>query len=127
MPGQARIGDKALGTDAHRCKACPHVVTGPATQGSADVIVNGKPAVRKGDRGVHAACCGSNTWTAQGASDTVIINGKPAFRHLDRTDHCGGTGMLVQASGNVVVGNSQSRAFAQAAKTHAPFVCDCDT
>jgi len=126
MPGQARIGDKARGIDAHRCNACPHNVSGPATQGSADVIVNGKPAVRKGDGGVHSSCCGSNRWTAQGSSNTVIINGKPAFRLRDSTNHCGGKGVLVEASGNVIVGNSQASGFKNAAKTHAPFVCNCD-
>ncbi|MFZ1986828.1 MAG: PAAR domain-containing protein, partial [Desulfatitalea sp.] len=125
MPGQGRIGDKAKGVDSHRCNACPHVVSGPATQGSSDVIVNGKPAVRKGDGGVHTACCGSNIWTANGGSDTVFINGKQAFRLGDATDHCGGAGMLVEASGNVFVGNSQARAFIEAAKSHAPFVCNC--
>ena len=95
MPGQCRNGDRAEGIDSHRCSSCPHEVSGPATQGSADVIVNGKPAVRKGDGGVHSACCGGNTWTAQGSSDTVTINGKQAFRLMDATNHCGGTGMLV--------------------------------
>lgn len=127
MPGQARIGDKSLGIDAHRCNACPHVVSGPATQGASDVIVNGKPAVRKGDGGVHSACCGGNTWTAQGGSSTVIINGKQAFRLTDATSHCGGQGTLIQASGNVIVGNSQSSGFKSAAKSHAPFVCNCNT
>jgi uncharacterized Zn-binding protein involved in type VI secretion len=126
MPGQARIGDRALGIDGHRCNACPHVVSGPATQGSADVIVNGKPAVRKGDGGVHSACCGSNTWTAQGSSPTVTINGKQAFRQIDQTDHCGGKGKLIQASGNVIVGNSQASGFKSAAQSHAPFVCNCN-
>ncbi len=55
MPGQGRVDDRALGIDKHRCNACPHVVSGPATQGSGTVIVNGKPAVRKGDKGKHAA------------------------------------------------------------------------
>jgi uncharacterized Zn-binding protein involved in type VI secretion len=125
MPGQARVGDKARGVDGHGCKRCPHVVSGPATQGSADVIVNGKPAVRKGDGGVHSGCCGFNTWTAQGCSNTVIINGKPAFRLTDMTRHCGGVGMLVEASGNVIVGNSQAAGFKNAAQSHAPFVCNC--
>ena len=126
MPGQARIGDKALGIDGHRCNACPHVVTGPATQGSADVIVNGKPSVRKGDGGVHSACCGSNTWTAQGSSNTVLINEKQAFRMTDPTDHCGGAGTLIEASSNVIVGNSQASGFKRASKSNAPFVCNCD-
>lgn len=126
MPGQARIGDKAFGTDSHRCNSCPHEVSGPATQGSDDVIVNGMPAVRKGDGGVHSACCGDNRWTAQGSSPTVTINGKQAFRLMDETNHCGGLGMLVESSGNVVVGNSQSSGFKDAAKNHAPFVCNCN-
>ena len=125
MPGQARIGDKAQGIDGHRCNACPHVVSGPATQGSPDVIINGKPAVRKGDGGVHSSCCGSNTWTAEGSSPTVTINGKQAFRLNDATIHCGGNGMLVESSGNVIVGNSQASGFIGAAKNHAPFVCNC--
>lgn len=126
MPGQARLGDKALGTDAHGCKACPHVVIGPATQSSSDVIVNSKPAVRKGDQGIHMTCCGSNKWTAKGSSPTVIINGKPAFRLHDATDHCGGSGQLIEASANVIVGNSQSSGFKKAALTGAPAVCDCN-
>ncbi len=126
MPGQARIGDKAQGIDSHRCNSCPHTVIGPATQGSGDVIVNGMPAVRKGDGGVHSACCGDNRWTAQGSSPTVTINGKQSFRLMDETNHCGGLGMLVESSGNVVVGNSQSSGFKDAAKNHAPFVCNCN-
>ncbi len=125
MPGQARLGDKARAVDAHGCPGCAHVVSGPATQGSGDVTVNGKPAVRKGDRGVHAACCGPNTWQADGGSNTVIINGKAAFRVGDKTSHCGGIGRQVNASGNVIVGNSQASGFKRAAKSHAPFVCNC--
>ena len=126
MPGLARIGDRALGVDAHRCKSCSHVVSGPATQGAGDVIVNGRPAVRQGDGGIHSRCCGSNTWFANGGSQTVFINGKPAFRQTDATKHCGGKGALVQASGNVIVGNSQASGFIRAAKNHAPFVCNCN-
>jgi uncharacterized Zn-binding protein involved in type VI secretion len=126
MPGQARVGDKARGIDGHGCKRCPHVVSGPATQGSADVIINGKPAVRKGDSGVHSGCCGSNKWTATGSSNTVTINGKQACRVTDMTDHCGGMGILVESSNNVIVGNAQAAGFNNAAQSHAPNVCNCD-
>ncbi|MBT8341513.1 MAG: PAAR domain-containing protein [Desulfatitalea sp.] len=126
MPGQGRIGDKALGIDAHNCNACPHVVSGPATEGGDTVSVESKPAVRKGDSGVHTACCGKNKWTADGSSQTVFINGKQAFRKDDATDHCGGQGTQVEGSQTVDVGNSQASGFIKAAKNHAPFVCDCD-
>ncbi len=126
MPGQGRVGDKALGIDGHGCPGCPHVVNGPATEGASDVIINGKRAVRKGDSGIHKACCGANRWTANGGSATVTINGKPAFRLTDGTDHCGGKGTLIQGSGNVIVGDSQSSGFTRAAKNHAPFVCNCN-
>jgi len=126
MPGGARLGDKAKGTDAHGCKVCTHTVIGPAVQGSSDVIVNGKPAVRQGDGGVHMLCCGTNTWHAAGGSSTVIVNGKPAFRLSDRTEHCGGTGQLINASSDVIIGNSQASGLKKAAKNHAPFVCNCN-
>ncbi len=127
MPGQGRVGDRALGIDKHRCNACPHVVSGPATQGSGNVIVNGKPAVRKGDKGKHAACCGSNTWNAQAGTPAVIINGMKAFRVGDMTDHCGGKGVQITASGNVISGNNLSGGSGGAASSCAPLVCDCDT
>lgn len=46
MPEGARLGDKAPAIDARGCKVCSHIVIGPAVQGSADVIINGKPAVQ---------------------------------------------------------------------------------
>ena len=65
MPPQGRVGDNALvPADAHGCPACPHPATGPATAGSPNVLVNGMPALRLGDPGVHAACCGPNSWVA---------------------------------------------------------------
>ena len=90
MPGQGRLGDKSeTDADAHVCPACPHVATGPAVQGSPDVIVNYKPALRVGDMGIHAACCGPNTWTAAEGCETVLINHKPAHRMGDMDQHCG--------------------------------------
>lgn len=74
--------------------------------GSNNVFVNGRPALRMTDRGVHTPCCGPNTWMAQGGSATVFINGKPAHRMGDMTLHCGGLGRLAEGSSDVIVGDS---------------------
>lgn len=58
------------------------------------------------DPGVHAACCGANTWTAAKGSATVFINGKSAHRMGDQTRHCGGMGQLAEGSPNVIVGEA---------------------
>jgi uncharacterized Zn-binding protein involved in type VI secretion len=107
VPGHGRLGDKAnVALDAHGCPACPHPGIGPAIQGSPDVNVNRRPALRVDDPGVHAACCGKNTWTATKGSLTVFINGKGAHRMGDETRHCGGIGQLVEGSPNVIVGDT---------------------
>jgi uncharacterized Zn-binding protein involved in type VI secretion len=109
MPGQGRLGDKAqIPADAHGCPGCPHPAIGPAISGSGNVNVNGKPALRLGDSGMHAACCGPNTWNAKMGSATVFINGKPAHRMNDPVQHCGGMGKLVEGSGDVIVGGAPS-------------------
>jgi uncharacterized Zn-binding protein involved in type VI secretion len=74
------------------------------------VNVNGRPAVRVDDSGVHSACCGPNQWRALAGSPTVFINGKPAHRVGDATQHCGGNGKLVEGSSNVDVGGAASSA-----------------
>lgn len=105
MPAAARLGDQAkCDSDAHGCPSCPHTVKGPAILGSADVIVNNMPAIRQDDMGIHAACCGGNTWTAAKGSGTVFINGKAAMRKGDQTTHCGGVGKFIEGSGDVVIG-----------------------
>lgn len=107
MPEQGRLGDKAMcPNDAHGCPACPHTVIGPAIDGSPDVFVNDRPALRIGDPGVHAACCGPNTWKAAKGSATVFINSKPAHRRTDQTTHCGGCGTLIEGSDDVIVGDT---------------------
>lgn len=106
MPGQGRVGDKSkIPADAHGCLGCPHTGVGPAVAGSPDVRCNGRPALRVGDPGVHAACCSSNTWKAQTGSATVFINGRAAHRLDDLDKHCGGIGKLVEGSPNVIVGD----------------------
>lgn len=77
---------------------------GPAVKGSPNVLVNGMPALRVTDNGVHAACCGPNTWVAAMGSSTVLINNLPAHRLGDMDTHCGGVGKMIQGSSNVMVG-----------------------
>lgn len=105
MPGAARIGDLSKAeADAHGCPACPHTVQGPAVMGSPNVLINNRPAVRVGDLGLHAACCGPNMWNAVKGSSTVLINGKPAHRKDDMDQHCGGVGKMIQGSDDVIIG-----------------------
>jgi uncharacterized Zn-binding protein involved in type VI secretion len=93
-----------IDSDAHGCPGCPHPGIGPAIQGSPNVNINSMPAVRKGDMGMHAACCGPNMWTANAGSGTVNINGKAAFRKDDATQHCGGNGTQNTGSSDVIIG-----------------------
>ncbi len=110
MPPQARLGDKAfVPADAHGCPACPHTATGPAIGGSPNVFVNGRPAIRVDDPGIHAACCGPNTWNAKTGSSSVFINGRAAHRLGDMVKHCGGMGSTIEGSANVFVGGPPPR------------------
>ena len=105
MPPQARVGDFAfVPADAHGCPACPHPVTGPGINGSPNILVNGLMPLRIGDPGVHAACCGPNSWNVMTGSSSVFYNDIPAARINDSTAHCGGIGYLIVGSPNVIVG-----------------------
>ncbi len=114
MPPAGRLGDQAqCPSDGHGCPGCAHGVIGPATAGSPDVMINGQPALRIGDPGVHSACCGPNTWNAAAGSATVFINGIKAHRLSDKTVHCGGSGELVEGSADVIIGDSGGGASSQ--------------
>ena len=105
MPPAGRLGDRARAdVDAHGCPGCPHAAQGPAICGSPTIRIDGRPALRVGDRGVHAACCGPNTWVALEGSGTVFIDGRPLHRLGDNAAHCGGTGRLIEGSSTVSVG-----------------------
>ena len=105
MPAQARVSDIAhCPACGHGCLSCDHSVEGPCTAGSPDVMVNGLPAARMEDPGVHSSCCGSNKWVATGCSTSVFINGIGAHRLGDVTTHCGGTGTMTTGSPDVMVG-----------------------
>lgn len=109
MPGAARLGDKSrFQMDAHACPGCPHPVVGPAISGSADVKFNFMPAVRVDDRGIHAACCGPNTWEAVQGSPNVFINYKAAHRLRDKDHHCGAPAVVTGLGANVDAMASQS-------------------
>jgi uncharacterized Zn-binding protein involved in type VI secretion len=86
--------------DAHGSPTDPMNVVGPITTGSSHVLVNGKPAARVGDRGVHAVCAGPNTFEIVGGDDSVLIDGKPAARIGSTTRHCGGMGKIIGGGGN---------------------------
>ena len=91
------VGTKAkCMADAHGCPACPHTVVGPIKTGSPNVFINGKPAARMGDTGIHAACCGRNTFTIVDGDRDVLINGKPAAYKNCTTKHCGGMGKIIE-------------------------------
>lgn len=104
MPKACRHGDKAFcPADAHGKPCCPHPVTGAATTGSPDVIINHEPALRVGDQGTHAECCGSNTWEVAEGSPTVLVNNMPLARVGDATNHCGGVGEMIEGSPDVTI------------------------
>ena len=105
MPPASRVGDRAFNpADSHGCPVCPHPVVGPGVKGSNTVLVNGKPALRVGDPGMHMACCGPNSWKVANGSSTVVFNNIKVARLGDKTSHCGGSGNLIQGSPNVIVG-----------------------
>lgn len=105
MPAAAKVGDNAhCPSDSHGRDCCPHSVTGPATTGSPDVTINGQGALRVGDAGTHSSCCGGNSWECAEGSGTVFINGIPAVRVGDATKHCGGSGVIISGSGDVIIG-----------------------
>ena len=105
MPPQSRVGDCALvPADSHGNKCCAHSCVGPGVVGSPNLIVEGSAALRIGDPGVHAACCGANAWIVSTGSTSVTINDIPAARLGDITVHCGGVGALITGAGTLVVG-----------------------
>ncbi|MEH2922776.1 PAAR domain-containing protein [Samsonia erythrinae] len=122
MPGAARLGDSCAG---HGCFPATPIIAG-----SGDVIINGKPAARKGDAVLlHACPCpnmphGVHDRAISAGSGTVIINGKLAARIGDAIG-CGGS--VAAGSGNVIIGDSPYQSpvkscAEQAAKNRAPLL-----
>jgi uncharacterized Zn-binding protein involved in type VI secretion len=79
---------------------------GPSKTGSDDVLINDRPALRVGDRGEHASCCGSQIWAAAEGASAVDINDRAAHREGDACIHCGGQGALIEGSDDVEIGDA---------------------
>jgi uncharacterized Zn-binding protein involved in type VI secretion len=71
-----------------------------ASQGSPDVIINNRAALRDGDAGPG--------FRASGGSTGVFIDGLPAFRQGDPTQHGSAPGELVQGSPDVILGDRKA-------------------
>ena len=98
----AHIGSMALcPSDAHGCIACAHTVTGPVITGNGNVLIDGMPVACEGDRGVHAGCCGGNSFVITGGDPEVLINGKKVAKIGSSTQHCGGNGHIVSTGSGV--------------------------
>lgn len=71
------------------------------TEGSPNVFINGKPAVRVGDKvSNHTDGLGSHDGSVSQGSSNVFVNGKAKVRKGDSVS-CGGT--VVDGSSNVLV------------------------
>lgn len=107
MPGVCRvmIDTHFNPADACGCVACAHVVLGHAVTGSSDIFANGYGVLRgEGtDVGIHAQCCGPNTWSTMRGSPNVFVNGKPLVRDGDANVCCGGgSPRMISGSDNVI-------------------------
>jgi uncharacterized Zn-binding protein involved in type VI secretion len=96
MPKATRKGDIGSG---HGC-----FPPSSAIEGSPDVFINGKLAVRVGDAFAAHGCgkCAPHGRNAAQGSATVNINGKPSVRVGDAIN-CGGS--AATGSGNVFIGD----------------------
>jgi|GEM_PF-434993 len=97
MPAAGRIADIGSG---HGC-----FPPSPTIQGSGDVFINKRKALRKGDAVLLHACtnCPPHGRSVSAGSATVNINGKPAARKSDSIS-CGGS--VSTGSGDVFIGDS---------------------
>lgn len=96
MPGAGRIADIGSGHGPFP--------SSPVIEGSPDVSINSRPAVRRRDAVLPHVCGGGapHGRRVSGGSATVNINGRPAARISDAID-CGGT--VITGSGDVFIGD----------------------
>jgi uncharacterized Zn-binding protein involved in type VI secretion len=105
MPEAGRIGDVAQGEQAGGAS-----MIGEAAQGSPDVIINHRAALRLDDAGQHLGPSGAGVWQAVQGSSGVFINGRPAVRRGDATRHGSEAGELVSGSPDVLLGEARGGA-----------------
>jgi uncharacterized Zn-binding protein involved in type VI secretion len=91
-----RIGDRS---------SCAASSGGPAATGSANILINGRRALRVGDHGLELGCCGGARWEAEDGAPAVLFNGKLAHRVRDPGTHVGSHGALVEGAANVLIGD----------------------
>lgn len=101
----------------HQCPMCNGIVLhigGPITQGSPNVLINGKPAATIGS---ICTCIGPPDTVVTGNS-TVLINGKPIACVGDMTAH---GGIIVSGSSNVIIGSKGSQPTSVMSIDEIPF------
>ena len=103
MPGAGRVGDTAQRSKDEQDGASASAF-GEAGQGSPDVIINGRAALRVDDPGHHESAPGH--FQAMQGSTGVFINGLPAFRRGDATRHGDEQGELLTGSADVHFGDA---------------------
>ena len=104
----ARVSSFAMcPADSHGSLADPMCVVGWVVSGNGNVLIDGLPAACEGDRGMHVACAGPNTFviSSEGCDWEVLINGKKAAKKGSLTRHCGGWGEITNLVSSVEAQN----------------------
>ena len=100
-----RAGDGTKGDcdDGHKC--CPHEREGRCRSGSANVLINGRGAISRGDIGL-CKCPHHGMFYVKGGSSKVLVNGRELsyVGVKTRCIKCLKAGELVEGSENVQVG-----------------------
>jgi uncharacterized Zn-binding protein involved in type VI secretion len=99
-----RVRDKSVTVNVNSEGGCGHRI-GFAVDGSNNVLINNRPALRVTDYGVHGRPYHKHKWHAKGGALRVLINGLTPHRRGDPTEHCAGMGALVEGSPNVLIGD----------------------
>lgn len=101
MPSSVRVGDTTIGYGSHGAPECPHTIYGRFIEGSSNVFVNNRKAVRAPlDRTIHSCPHCPNGMAIKG-SPTIFINGYSAHRRGDRVTEFCGTGQSIKGSPDV--------------------------
>ena len=106
MPEAGMIGSRTFGLCDDDDDCCPHFRGGKCTEGSSDVFINGKGALRSGDAG-DCRCPHGGSFELKQGSGSVYINGCKAIRIADpaKCDDCGEAGQVESGSRDVFIGD----------------------